>query len=202
LTLPAARPILAETFRNPHVRARVLPPASVSPTRHLIRRGVLQAALAGRMDLSGRPACAARSRDAYQRTPGTMASDTRHFGFGIGSFFGHEIMGVQDSGEPPGAGPRALNGCDEARRHDALMIAARVQRVPVTPEWTAKNAARQAAYQQRRRAWIAEWEQCYGRKDERPSTPSHLSEQSPQSSAPAAPVRLLALVFKNSSTAF
>lgn len=168
-----------------------------------MRRGVLPAAAyARRMDLPGRPACAARSQDAYQRTAATMESDTRHLGFGIGGFFGHEIMGVQDGGEPPGAGPRALNGCDEARRRDALAIAARVARVPVTPEWTAENAARQAAYRQRRRAWIAEWEACYGRKDELPSAPSYSSVQSPQNREPDAPARLLALVFKNSSTAF
>lgn len=94
------------------------------------------------------------------------------------------------------------SGCDQARKAEAQRIRERVQRVPVTPEWTAENAARQAAYQERRRAWIAEWEECYGRTDEPPLTPSHPPARPPQSSEPDAPARLLALVFKNSSVGF
>ncbi len=91
------------------------------------------------------------------------------------------------------------NGCDQARKADAQRIRARVQRVPVTPEWMAENAAKQAAYEQRRHAWMTE---CYGRNEEQTSAASESPPQAPQRSESDMLGRSLALVFKNASTCF
>jgi hypothetical protein len=82
---------------------------------------------------------------------------------------------------------------------EAQRLRERVQRVPVTPEWMAENAAKQAAYEQRRRIWIAE---CYGRNEEQTSAASESPAQAPQSNERDALARLLPLVFKNASTGF
>ena len=62
----------------------------------------------------------------------------------------------------------------------------------VTPEWMAENAEKQAAYEQRRRAWIAK---CYGR-NEANTAASESPAQTPGSSEPDTPGRSLALVSK------
>jgi hypothetical protein len=93
----------------------------------------------------------------------------------------------------------AVSGCDLAREADAQRIRERVQRVPVTPQCLAENAAKQASYEQRRWAWIAE---CNGQNQEQTSAALESPAKAPQNSESNSPARLLALVFKNASTSF
>jgi hypothetical protein len=39
-----------------------------------------------------------------------------------------------------GSAPQELNGCDEARKLEALLLGERIERVPVTPEWLEQPA--------------------------------------------------------------
>jgi hypothetical protein len=94
------------------------------------------------------------------------------------------------------------NGCDQARKAGAQLIRKRVQRVTVTPEWKAENAAKQAAYAQRRRAWVAQREEAFGRNEEQNSSATEQASQASQSTETNASAGLLALVFKNASTCF
>jgi len=85
----------------------------------------------------------------------------------------------------------SASGCDQARETEAQRIRERVKRVPVTPEWKAENAAKQAAYAQRRREWVAQWEECYGRNEEQTSAVSESPAQAPERGESDAAARLL-----------